>query len=155
MVKMKKCPGCKRELELNADNFHRNRSSRIGFTSRCKECLREESRIAHEKVKIERKERAEIRDMELKHAEEFKIALRDLNCRNHRPVPINKNCTVKRLEGLVTTSIGGRYLRGRFIEVYDSHLVFETEQGWKECFRKNDLEISWTVKHKGQRKKIS
>ena len=38
----RKCRGsCGRELELNADNFHRNPNKRTGFESKCKACYKE------------------------------------------------------------------------------------------------------------------
>lgn len=37
-IKNKKCPTCKRTLELNNDNFYKNKRTKNGFTCYCKAC---------------------------------------------------------------------------------------------------------------------
>lgn len=125
---MKECKGCGDKLEANADNFYRRRADADGLNSRCKKCIK----------KSVSKDRYEDIEEPLEQVER-------INSRNHQPIPINKPCVLIRLTGHEGASFKGKRVKGKFIKVYPSFLLFEMQCGTKECFRKNDLGVEWLV----------
>jgi len=50
------CPACQKNLELNADNFFRDKSRPNGFKNKCKECDRKSSSVNRKVLNREGKE---------------------------------------------------------------------------------------------------
>ena len=68
--KYKVCPKCKRELELNAENYYRDASSHNGFYPRCKKCFSEDKR----QKRAEKREEKRLAEIEkYKDIKEYKI----------------------------------------------------------------------------------
>lgn len=145
------CNGCKKPLELSKDNFHIDKRARTGFVSRCKTCIKAKRDVEEKGARSKRikqtitEEQAEVEEVDRRHLEETRSIISDLNARDHRPIPMNRACTIKRLGVGKNAAVVSRELRGKFVEAYQSYLVFEFASGIRECFRKNDLGIEWTV----------
>ena len=142
---IKECTSCGDRLKANTDNFHLAPNGKDGLKAKCKKCSNKENR---EKYEIERKkklESAKLKEISERHKRETKEMVDNINSRNHRPIPIGKPCVLVRLAGRENTNFKGKRVKGKFIKVYPSLLMFETEDGVRECFRKNDLGVEWLV----------
>lgn len=164
----KTCTHCKSLFEINEDNFYRYATSKDGFRNVCKKCFnadvarrKEDGNLANTKVcKCCNKEfhisdfgnassTADgkrdwcyvCHDKKVKENDARKLA-KAKNVRKHKPITLNEGCTVKLL---AVRKDHDRMLTGKFVEEYESFLLFHSRTGIKECFRKNDINIDWGV----------
>lgn len=125
MARKKRCRRCGKLLRLNYINFHGHGRTKDGFMHDCVTCV------------------GKANDLRMLKVEDISPEL--LNKRLHKPIKLNEPCKLRRLFGKSSSNLGGNLLEGKFIAEYDSYFIFEMKSGFKECFRKNDINIDWGI----------
>ena len=74
-MKTKVCPKCKKEKPLSVEFFYRNRSTKSGFSSHCKECTLKQVKEYNQRPEV--KERKRERDKEYRQRPEVKERKRE------------------------------------------------------------------------------
>lgn len=118
---MKTCRVCKKKLSKT--QFDKNPRSADGLRGKCLICRGEFQKDYYKRKTIKSYVRQGFR------------------------VPLYQKCIVERTSMGKEIGSGGNKLKGRFIEEYENFFLFETSQGWKECFMKNTIGIDWNVKN--------